>query len=188
MVRYDLNLFEVWRPIPGYEGLYEVSTEGRIWSNRSHRILSVSDNGGGYKTIKLGSKKEDRFLVHRLVCLTFNQNPDPEHYTEVNHINEDKSDNRACNLEWCDRKYNINYGTGIERALYSKVKNGNASSEYIGLSREEKKDLRKKKALDHNKVYYNKNKLKLNELNKLYYQNHREEILEKTKRRYYENH
>ena len=38
MVRYDLNLFEVWKPIPGYEGMYDVSTEGRVWS-QSKRIL-----------------------------------------------------------------------------------------------------------------------------------------------------
>lgn len=121
MVRYDLNLFEVWKPIPGYEGMYDVSTEGRVWSHKTNRILKQSPNQKGYYRVKMEGKS---MAVARLVCMTFNQNPDPEHLTEVNHINEDKRDNRFCNLEWCDRKYNVNYGTGTQRRLKKAYESG----------------------------------------------------------------
>ena len=51
--------------------------------------------------------------VHRLVAQAFV--PNPKGHKEINHINEDKSDNRAENLEWCSRSYNVNYGKRIEK-------------------------------------------------------------------------
>ena len=169
MVRYDLNLFEVWKPVPGYEGLYDVSSEGRVWSHRSHKLLSIVDNGSGYKMVKLGSKKGDRFLVHRLVCMVFNYNPNPDVFTEVNHINEDKSDNRSCNLEWCDRKYNINYGTGKKRAYETRVKIGNIKEENLLLSKQEK-------VHRFNQKYYSEHKEELKEKMKQYYKNKKKTI------------
>ena len=73
MVRYDLNLFEVWKPIPGYEGMYDASTEGRIWSHNTNRILKQTPNQKGYYRVRL---KDSLMSVARLVCMTFNQNPD----------------------------------------------------------------------------------------------------------------
>lgn len=159
MVRYDLNLFEVWKPIPGYEGMYDVSTEGRVWSHKTNRILKQSPNQKGYYRVKMEGKS---MAVARLVCMTFNQNPDPEHLTEVNHINEDKRDNRFCNLEWCDRKYNVNYGTGTQRRLKKAYESGRANPAYEGLSEKERrrqyKQDHKEKVKEYKKNNYMKNR------------------------------
>lgn len=162
MERYDLNLFEVWKPIPGFED-YEISSEGRVWSKRTQKILSVQDNGRGYKLVKLGSNK-NRFLVHRLVCLLFINNPDPEHLTEVNHINEDKGDNRSCNLEWCDRKYNLNYGRRKSKMIETRIMTGNIK--YPNMSRKEVQHL-------YNQRYYRLHKEELNEKSRIYYNNNK---------------
>lgn len=111
---------EEWRPVVGYEGLYEVSNMGRVkslervkWNNGgyckvSERILKPCDDGHGYLKARLFKDgKRKNCYVHRLVATAFCENP--MGYTEVNHINEDKSDNRADNLEWCSRQYNVEY-------------------------------------------------------------------------------
>ena len=68
----------------------------------------------GYVRVNLKRKGTQKlWLVHRLVALAFIDNPND--FKIINHINEDKSDNRVENLEWCDRSYNIHYGTCIER-------------------------------------------------------------------------
>lgn len=118
---------EVWKDIYGYEGLYQVSDQGRVKSlerNISHwcggeriqkeRILKQNTTHGGYLRVTLYAGDKPKTLkVHRLVCQAFCKNPDNK--PEVNHINEDKADNRARNLEWCTRRENINFGTRNER-------------------------------------------------------------------------
>ena len=119
---------ETWKDIKGYEGIYQVSSLGRVRSldhvvnttdtrgckhsyHRKGRMLSISRNGNrGYLGVSL---KGGRQYVHRMVALAFIPNPD--NLQEVNHRDENKANNRADNLEWCDRLYNINYGTGRER-------------------------------------------------------------------------
>ena len=114
---------EIWRDVKGYEGLYKVSSEGRVKSLKrkdslgrtiEERILKPVVVGRGYLRVDLytGGKMK-RFFVHRLVCEVFHENPDNK--PEVNHINEIKTDNRACNLEWCTRIENCNHGTRNER-------------------------------------------------------------------------
>lgn len=107
---------EEWRDIPGYEGLYQVSNFGRVKSlhykmTNQERILVPVPDRIGYLRVKFKSKVK---LVHRLVWETFN-GPIPAGF-EVNHINEDKSDNRLANLNLLTHKDNVNWGTGIERA------------------------------------------------------------------------
>ena len=105
---------ETWKAIKGFDG-YFVSDFGRIWSNNQKpRFLNFSVDNGGYSHVKLyKDKKAHSRLVHRLVAEHFVENPND--YKEVNHIDEDKSNNRYDNLEWCTRKYNIQYGEAGKR-------------------------------------------------------------------------
>ena len=110
---------EVWKPIEGYEGRYEVSNFGRVksfaYDRQNGRMIRGSTNRDGYHTITFhdGRGNIKTILLHRLVALAFVDNP--EGYREINHKDEDKDNNRAENLEWCDRQYNCNYGTKNER-------------------------------------------------------------------------
>lgn len=119
---------ETWKNIKGYEGLYQVSNMGRVKSlertfiDKSGRkrtvkecILKPSVVVGGYLRVGLCVGGKQKMLrVHRLVCEAFHENPDNK--SDVNHINEDKTDNRACNLEWSTRRENMNHGTRNTRA------------------------------------------------------------------------
>ena len=105
---------EVWKEIPGFPD-YQVSNLGRVMSYRNQyghgpRIIHGEKTKSGYIQVKLN---KERFKVHRLVALAFIPNPDG--LPQINHKNEIKTDNRADNLEWCTGKYNVNYGTAIER-------------------------------------------------------------------------
>ena len=105
---------EIWKPIQGFEGLYEVSNLGRIKSIifKKHKIMKPQLNNCGYAIAHL--RKNNRLyqlLVHRLVAFAFVKNTNPEKYIEVNHIDECKTNNAAANLQWCTHAYNINYGT-----------------------------------------------------------------------------
>lgn len=108
---------EIWRDIPGYEGLYKVSNLGQVKSLEREdslgrriksKILKTTKDKDGYLHLTLcknGNKKQ--FRVHRAVLLAFK--PMPLNKTQVNHKNELKDDNRLENLEWCDSAYNNNY-------------------------------------------------------------------------------
>ena len=124
---------EVWKDIPGYEDLYQVSNMGRIRAfpkmtrigNKKRfcemRFLSPIVQHSGYAHIGLwrnGDCKQAR--LHRLVAEAFCVNDNPQCKTQVNHLNEDKLDNRAENLEWVTAKENTNYGTCIERRIYGR--------------------------------------------------------------------
>lgn len=125
---------EIWKDIKGFEGLYQVSNIGRVKSlsrtvrsntcgfrELPERILSNCKSSCGYNLVVL-CKNGRRYnkMVHRLVAETFIYNPND--YKEVNHKDENKLNNIVTNLEWCNRKYNANYGTGIERCSKQKWK------------------------------------------------------------------
>ena len=102
---------EQWRDIDGYDGMYQVSDLGRVRSLKfgKVRVLRARKNRKGYLRLDLsrdGNRKNAS--VHRLVAHAFIPNDD-DNKTQINHINEDKTDNRAVNLEWCTAQYNSTY-------------------------------------------------------------------------------
>lgn len=101
---------ELWKPIYGYENSYEVSTEGNVRSRKG--LLKPQPRRHGYLAVWLYKKGDPRgrqFSVHRLVAEAFCEKKDGQ--TEVNHLNEDKQDNRAVNLVWCTKSENCSYGS-----------------------------------------------------------------------------
>lgn len=116
---------ETWKPVVGYEGFYEVSDKGNIRSvdrietmndgrTRKKRGKTLTkvwyDGQHHYKGVTLCKNREHkRFSVHRLVAIAFI--PNPGNLPEVNHIDENKLNNSADNLEWCNRKQNNTHGT-----------------------------------------------------------------------------
>ncbi len=101
---------EIWKDIGGYEGLYQVSNYGNVRSiKKDPYVLKGDYQSNGYRRVYLwkdGGK--ENLLVHRLVALSFL--PNPNGYTDINHIDEDKANNRLENLQWCTHRYNMNYG------------------------------------------------------------------------------
>ena len=126
---------ETWKDIKGYEGLYQVSNMGRIKSlertvtkknGRKYtvkgRILKPGTDRDGYLLVILSntSGKRKTFKVHRLVCEAFHENP--ENKPCVNHIDENKTNNTANNLEWCTYEENNTHGTRLARSAKSQSK------------------------------------------------------------------
>lgn len=117
-----MNKNEIWRDIEGYEGLYQVSSLGRVKTieriftdskGREYKIISqikqIFKTKNGYIRVKLWKNgKSKNFFVHRLVAIAFIDNPN--NFRCVNHKDENKENNCVDNLEWCDHKYNNNYG------------------------------------------------------------------------------
>ena len=96
---------ENWKDIPGYEGLYSVSDEGRVWGIKKNRMLRQDCSSWGYPRVFLRNHEgEKRFSVHRLVMLSF-VGPVPDGQ-EVNHKNGIKNDPRLENLEYVTRSEN----------------------------------------------------------------------------------
>lgn len=113
---------EIWKEIEGYEGLYEISNLGRVKSLKGNKIRKPAKERCGYLFIALSKNNiKKQYKVHRLVAQAFIDNPN--NYPIINHKDEDKTNNKVENLEWCDHKYNSNYGTAIQRRLLSEKLN-----------------------------------------------------------------
>lgn len=125
---------EEWRPIPGFEGYYEVSNIGRIkrlprgkqWPYRltHNNIRKCRINKTGYYCVNLSKDNRVKWVaVHRLVAMAFL--PNPLNLPCINHKDESRDNNRVENLEWCTYQYNANYGTARERQKASRRSNPN---------------------------------------------------------------
>lgn len=117
-----MSSLEVWRIIPGYEGRYEVSNKGNVrsfFAGKVKRLKPMISAGryNGYQMVTLyGRDKAGRKVkIHRLVAEAFI--PNPARLPEINHKDENKTNNDADNLEWCTHTYNSTYGTSRQRAV-----------------------------------------------------------------------
>ena len=107
--KVEYTISEEWKPIQGYEGLYAVSSKGRVMNIETGRILKHGIYSNGYANVCLynGDGKRKWIKVHRLVAEAFIDNPD--NLAQVNHRNEIKTDNRVENLEWVTASKNIRH-------------------------------------------------------------------------------
>ena len=140
---------EIWKEIKGYEGLYEVSSLGKVRSldrtvlyknGQIHihkgKLLVPGVSKLGYMQVCLCRNGEMKHpLIHRLVAETFL--PNPENLPQINHKDENPSNNVLENLEWCSVEYNINYGTRTKKAIESNINNGHYRPEFVGLDSKE---------------------------------------------------
>lgn len=116
---------EIWKDVPGYAGLYQVSNYGRIKSlsrkivrnnksvNIGNIIMSQSISNKYYSVMLYKDNTKKRYLVHRLVAAAFI--PNQENFSQVNHKDENKLNNHVDNLEWYTSKYNNNYKNKVEK-------------------------------------------------------------------------
>lgn len=147
---------EIWKDIEGYEGLYQVSNFGRVKSldrldSANHKLKgklkSTSIRPNGYVNVILYKNSQRKgYSVHRLVAETFI--PNPEQKPQVNHKDEDKTNNTVLNLEWATNKENVNHGNRTTKAMIKMSKevycfetgktyiNARHASEALGVSRE----------------------------------------------------
>lgn len=120
-------IMEIWKDIEEFNGKYEISSCGRLRNKTSKYVLKPRKNYKGYLDIKICGKTK---LMHRMVAQAFILNLDNK--PQVNHIDENKTNNNVGNLEWCTAKENSNWGTRNDRrVMNTDYRKRNSSYGYI---------------------------------------------------------
>lgn len=142
--KYDVTkMFELaedgenWR-FYNDEQRFAISNLGRVYDLKLDKLVKLYLNSSGYYICYLcdyieGIKRTPT-PVHRLVAETWVKNPHPQKYNVVNHIDEDKANNRADNLEWCTQQYNVTYGTAQQRKKETQSKTLEYKKKYSDVS------------------------------------------------------
>ena len=131
-------MMEIWKDIKDYPN-YMVSNLGRVKNlnyNKTGReqLMTPQESAFGYMRIKLCKNGKIKTIgIHRLVSEAFI--PNPNNYPQVNHKNEDKTNNCVWNLEWCDANYNDNYGTRNKRSAEART-NGKCSKPVLQIDKD----------------------------------------------------
>jgi hypothetical protein len=145
---------EIWKEVPGYEDLYEVSSLGRVKSlsnngDKKEKIRVLRLDIHGYLSINLSNKKIKRYKVHQLVAMAFLGHTPCGNKLVVDHINGIKTDNRLENLQIVTIRYNsrktqVNYSSQYKGVSFSKNKNRwiariqiDGKSKYLGMHKTE---------------------------------------------------
>lgn len=140
---------EIWKSMPNYEGLYEVSNFGRVRaverviSGRQYpeRLLSPSPDKNGYIRVRLCRARDiKRVLVHRIVAFAFIPNPDNKPY--IDHIDGSRNNNKAENLHWVTHKENLNNPITKQRFRVS-----NRANKFTEVARQKSKEVVQKGVL-----------------------------------------
>lgn len=146
---------EIWKDVKGYEGIYQISSLGRLrsldrivvtkagWTKRHKGVLIKTEcvQNSGYIKVDLHKNgKAKPYLLHRIVAETFLENPNS--FPQVNHKDQNKLNNCAYNLEWCTQLYNNHYGDCMERGantqrkeFYQMDMNGNIIKKWKGFKK-----------------------------------------------------
>lgn len=135
------NVVEIWKSVVGYSNLYEVSNLGRVKSLKRvpNTILKPSSNGRYLQLVLHKNGTKSKKYIHRLVAEAFI--PNPCGFSEVNHKDEDKTNNSVSNLEWCDSSYNNTYNQrhiksreSLKKPIIVRNTNGEIIAEYPSIS------------------------------------------------------
>lgn len=100
---------EIWRDVVGYEDKYLVSNKGRVWSFRTQKFLKPWPRSGYLMVSLCDNYVQKKVSIHRLVAEAFVVNDRPGVATQVNHIDWNKQNNCAENLEWATPQENVNW-------------------------------------------------------------------------------